>query len=132
MRESVGAMKKFPKWKKFVRALGSDISCNCLVLIFLPFATPRKLNENMNRFISLFALQPLEPSNGSQNDVFDMSSTDFFAVSGRKLTLTPPPLQRPWESWTHIAGRAEIISHWMAPMAAAQTLYWFKTFTKQK
>jgi hypothetical protein len=27
MRESVGATKKFPKWKFFVGALGSDISC---------------------------------------------------------------------------------------------------------
>jgi hypothetical protein len=27
MRESVGAMKNFPKWKFFVRALGSNISC---------------------------------------------------------------------------------------------------------
>jgi hypothetical protein len=28
MRESVGTMKNFPKRKFFVRALGSDISCN--------------------------------------------------------------------------------------------------------
>ena len=28
MRESVGATKKFPKRKFFVRAFGSDISCN--------------------------------------------------------------------------------------------------------
>ncbi|KAJ7314723.1 hypothetical protein DFH08DRAFT_716268 [Mycena albidolilacea] len=28
MRESVGATKKFPKWKFFVCAFGSDISCN--------------------------------------------------------------------------------------------------------
>jgi hypothetical protein len=28
MKESVGATKKFPKRKFFVRAFGSDISCN--------------------------------------------------------------------------------------------------------